>query len=75
MTINSIADSSGELLTSSEAARFLRISVGTLAVWRCAGRYNLKFVKVGSKVRYRMEDLEAFLRERTRTHTGQVDET
>jgi len=71
MTINSVADSSGELLTSSEAARFLGISVGTLAVWRSTGRYNLRFVKIGSRVRYRIADIEKFIQERTRSHTGQ----
>jgi hypothetical protein len=59
------------LLNQAAAATALDVSPGTLAVWRCTGRYPLPFVKVGRKVRYRAGDLLAFLESRAKTHTGQ----
>jgi excisionase family DNA binding protein len=54
------------LLTRKEAARYLRVSPGTLAVWDCTKRYNLKPLKVGRSVRYRQEDLDHFLEDQLR---------
>ncbi len=54
------------LLTEQEAAEYLKISPGTLSVWRSTGRYALPFVKVGHKVRYRSTDLEAWIASRER---------
>ena len=48
-----------------EAAAYLKAAPRTLAVWRCTGRYDLPFVKVGRSVRYRKSDLDlcsAFIR-------------
>lgn len=59
----SIAIESG-LLTTQEAAQFLGVTAGTLEVWRCTRRYPLAWVKVGSKVRYRLCDLQAFVQSR-----------
>jgi excisionase family DNA binding protein len=53
------------LLTPAEVAAQLRVSVGTLAVWRCTKRYPLKFLKIGHAVRYRAADVEEFLRQGT----------
>lgn len=53
------------LLGPEAAAELLGVSPKTLAIWRSAGRYNLQFVKVGRLVRYRVSDIEAFLRSRT----------
>jgi excisionase family DNA binding protein len=53
-----------QLLDQKQAAERLTVSPGTLAVWRCTGRYNLPFVKVGRVVRYRSSDLDAWLNER-----------
>lgn len=50
-----------ELLNRKEAASYLGITDGTLAVWACTGRYNLPFVKVGRLVKYRKSDLDAFI--------------
>ncbi len=50
-----------KLLTPSEVADLLGVSVQTLAVWRCAERYALPYVKVGARVRYRAEDLKRFI--------------
>ena len=52
------------LLDRKSAAKFLSVSPGTLAVWDCTKRYNLKPIKVGRAVRYRLSDLEDFLSER-----------
>ena len=49
------------LLTQDEAARLLGVSPRTLATWRCLGRYNLPYVKIGSRVLYRPEDIQAFI--------------
>jgi predicted site-specific integrase-resolvase len=49
------------LLSPSEAARILGVSIQTLANWRAARRYPLTYIKVGGRVMYRLEDLEAFI--------------
>jgi hypothetical protein len=33
-------------------AKFLNYSVGTIAVWDCTKRYDLKPIKIGRSVRY-----------------------
>ena len=52
------------LLTPDQTRERLGVSIGTLAVWRCTRRYNLPFVRVGSKVMYREEDVERFISSR-----------
>ena len=54
-----------ELLTREQAAEMLGLRVATLAVWACTGRHNLPYIKVGSRVRYRREELDAWLASRT----------
>ena len=54
-----------KLLTEAEAADYLSVEPQTLCAWRCTRRYNLPFIKVGRLVRYRPEDVEAFLESRT----------
>lgn len=49
------------LLTRKEAAQYLGISEGTLAVWACTKRYDLQMVKIGRLVKYRLSDLDAFI--------------
>ncbi|BCX88480.1 hypothetical protein MIN45_P0849 [Methylomarinovum tepidoasis] len=58
------------LITPEEASEILGVSPRTLATWRCLGRYNLPYVKVGARVRYRLADVEGFIERRTREHTG-----
>ena len=60
--------SSVDLLDDQQAAVTLDVTPGTLSVWRSTGRYNLPFIKVGSNVRYRRADLEAWLDMRTRAN-------
>jgi excisionase family DNA binding protein len=52
------------LLTTEEAARFLGVTAGTLAVWRCLRRYALPFVKVGRIVKYDEADLREWIESR-----------
>jgi excisionase family DNA binding protein len=66
MSLQSIIDSSKQMLDDKSAAELLDVTPGTLSVWRSTGRYNLPFVKVGRKVRYRRCDLEAWLQGRYR---------
>lgn len=49
------------LLDRKSAAKYLNLSAGTLAVWDCTKRYDLKPIKVGRAVRYRRSDLDNFL--------------
>lgn len=49
------------LMDRKTAARYLRVSPGTLAVWDCTKRYDLKPIKVGRSVRYRRADLDTFI--------------
>lgn len=52
------------LLTRREAAAYLQVAPGTLAVWDCKKRYDLRPIKVGRRlVRYRRSDLDRFLEE------------
>ncbi len=55
-----------DLLTDIEAANFLRIKPHTLRVWRSARRHTgLRFVRVGSLIRYRYADLKSFVEANT----------
>lgn len=49
------------LLTEDEAASLLKIQPATLATWRVRGRPHLPFVRVGRCVRYRRQDIAAFI--------------
>jgi excisionase family DNA binding protein len=53
-----------KLLTTNEAADFLGVSAGTLAVWRCISKYPLPFIKIGRNVRYQESDLLAWMESR-----------
>ena len=57
---------SADLLDDKAAASILDVSPGTLSVWRSTGHYNLPFLKIGRKVRYRRADLDAWLVARLR---------
>ena len=54
-----------ELLDRKSAAKYLGgtrpLNPGTLAVWDCTKRHDLKPVKVGRSVRYRRSELDKFL--------------
>ncbi len=53
-----------KMLNRNQAAEYLGVSPGTLAVWASTGRYQLPFVKIGRKVFYRVVDLESFIEQR-----------
>lgn len=53
-----------KMLDPTAAAVLLNVTTDTLAVWRSTKRYNLPYVKVGSKVRYREADLIKWLESR-----------
>lgn len=72
MTIENIVQASRDLLDEQEAAELLDTAPGTLSVWRSTGRYNLPFLKIGRKVRYRRTDLMAWLDARVR-HSGATE--
>ena len=50
-----------ELLDDIQAAKVLRVSVGTLRNWRSSRLGGPAFIRVGRLVRYRESDLNAYL--------------
>ncbi|MDR1633995.1 MAG: helix-turn-helix domain-containing protein [Bifidobacteriaceae bacterium] len=52
------------LLSTSEAAEFLRVPRQTLARWRCDGK-GPSYSKIGKHVRYRQADLDAWVETET----------
>ena len=56
------------LLSRREAAEILGVRESTLAVWHTTNRYPLPVIKVGRLARYRRDDLEKFLDQRTTSH-------
>jgi len=63
-SIKSIKERDAELLTRKQAAEYLTITPGTLAVWTCTKRYSLKYIKIGRHIRYRKSDLDSFIKSR-----------
>ena len=57
------------LLTETEVAERLNVSIRTLQGWRLRGGGPL-YVKIGARVRYRGEDLDAFVAAGLRRHTS-----
>lgn len=53
------------LMSRKEAAAYLGITSHTLAVWKCAKRYDLPCIKIGRLAKYRKEDLDEFMQRRT----------
>ena len=58
-----------ELLTTKEAARYLRVSPRTLERYRVTGQ-GPRYLKIGRLVFYRKSDLDAWLAERERRSTS-----
>lgn len=52
------------LLTAEEVARILVIPLKRLYTWRLAGK-GPRYVKVGHNLRYRVEDVKAYIEENT----------
>ena len=62
---------SSELLTTIETAKYLGVTVQTLAQWRMRGIPAIPYMKIGRLVRYARHDLEAWLT--TTTHHPQAE--
>lgn len=54
-----------ELVNDVVAAAYLKTTRQTLANWRSTKRHVLPYVKIGSLVRYKRKDLEAFVQQQT----------
>lgn len=52
------------LLDDADVANILKISKGTLPVWRNKGK-GPEYIKIGSNVRYRMSDIQRFIDNKT----------
>ena len=55
-----------KLLTADEVSDILGITPTTLSVWRSTKRYQLPWVKVGGRIRYRLIDVQKFIESRIR---------
>ena len=53
------------LLDRPAAAQYLGIKPNTLAIWASTKRHEIPYIKVGRSVRYRIEDLNAFVLKQT----------
>lgn len=60
------------LLTADQAADYLGVAPQTLSKWRCTGEQRIPFIRVGRRVKYRREALDAWLQSRTIEHTGEA---
>jgi len=60
------------VLNTEEAAKILKVKVATLEQWRWNGK-GPRFLKLGRAVRYRQEDLAAFMEGNTCTSTAQAN--
>lgn len=66
-------DRNGEtFLTEKQVAKLLGISPRTLQAWRYRGGHTPQFIKVGRAVRYRLGDVQTWLRERQRRSTSDL---
>ena len=54
-----------KLLSPQQTAEILGVKVTTLCNWRHNKRYNLPYVKIGSKIKYPEDGIIAFIEERT----------
>lgn len=60
---------SRRMLDTKASAEYLGLSPNTLSRWRWSGDGPV-FVKLGNAVRYRIEDLDAFIAGGVRKHTS-----
>lgn len=64
-TFSSLIDTTSELFTREQAAKYLGVTAATLAVWASLKRYDLPYIKVGRLAKYRRADLDAFIARHT----------
>lgn len=48
-------------LSNEAAATYIGIRPQTLSKWRCTSRFRIPYLRVGSRVFYRVVDLDAWL--------------
>lgn len=60
-----------QLLNSEQVSHILGVSVSTLAQWRFHKRYNLPYIKSGRLIRYKTEDVQAFIESRRKEGRSQ----
>ena len=60
-----------QLFKEKEAATVLGIKPGTLRKWRWEGK-GPKFFKIGSSVRYSIEDLQNYIAKARRQNTSEI---
>lgn len=63
------ASLAGELLTPEEVGQRLKVANVTLRKWRLSGR-GPRFVRCGSRVRYRADHVERWVDQRTVSSTS-----
>jgi len=61
--------STDPLFSSDDAARYIGVASRTMAVWRCTGRYDIPYIKVGRLAKYRKSALDVYLERHT--HGGE----
>lgn len=61
-----------QLYKEKEAATVLGIKPGTLRKWRWEGNKGPKFFKIGSSVRYSIEDLQNYIAKARRQNTSEI---
>ena len=71
MEATPIEDVRGALLTPSQTAKYLTLSISTLARMRIAGNGPTFIHLSPQKIGYRQTDLDRFLEDRVRTSTSQ----
>ncbi|MBS0645515.1 MAG: helix-turn-helix domain-containing protein [Verrucomicrobia bacterium] len=59
--MNGIEQDGDRWMDRKSAARYIGFKPGTLAVWDCTKRYDLKPRRIGRCVRYRKSELDKFL--------------
>lgn len=60
------------LLNQAEAAKYLGTTVGTLNAWRHYGKQKIPYVKWGNRIRYRRDDLDAWIRANSENQIQEV---
>lgn len=67
MSAPTLKDISPAVVDTAEAAKYLGVAPHSLEIWRSNRRYQIPYVKVGARVRYRISDLDAWLASRVVT--------
>jgi hypothetical protein len=52
------------LLTPQQVSEILGVTVGTLSIWRCLHRYDLRYKKIGRLVKYEKQAVADFIERR-----------